>query len=71
MTTSATSQTIVCATCDLWGGPREAMQPYPSLIVSYDCYSKGKCMGGIFSPHEVSCIASCAQWRKWGALKSL
>ena len=69
MSTTLSNQNKMCATCDLWGGPRQAMPPYPSVFITVDSYSKGQCIGGGFNPMQVNSIATCGQWRKWGPLK--
>lgn len=69
MPTTVTNQNKMCATCDLWKGPRQAMLPYPSVFVTIDSNSRGLCMGGIFNYHEVHCTTNCGQWKKWGPLK--
>jgi hypothetical protein len=65
----ASNDNRACVTCDLWGGPRQANAPYPSVIVTFDYFARGKCFGGGFQNTETAARASCGQWKKWGPLK--
>jgi len=68
-TLTVSSSTKLCSTCSLWGGPREAMRPYPAYFVRFDDCSKGLCMGGRFNYAETTCITVCGAWKKWDVLR--
>lgn len=69
MSTTVSNQNRMCVTCDLWGGPRQAMQPYPAVFVTVDPSCKGKCMGGGHNYMDIQSMGTCSKWIKWGVLK--
>jgi len=69
MSTTVSNQHRICATCNLWAGPRIAKLPYPSIFVETDSYAKGECMGGGFRYMQMNAIATCGQYQKWAVLR--
>lgn len=67
--TTVAGTTKLCSTCSRWGGPREAVSPYPAYFVRVEVYSKGLCMGGGFSYAETNYTALCHAWKKWEVLR--
>jgi hypothetical protein len=57
----------VCATCALWGGPRQPGPANRSVSVG-NATDKGQCLGGGLNGANVPASGSCPQWQKWPAL---
>ena len=69
MSTTLSNLNKQCATCDLWGGPRKANLPFPSIFITVESNEKGLRMGGGFNNLQMVTIATCYNLKKWGILK--
>jgi len=57
-----------CATCQLWGGPRQASRFRDRAEYANDD-DKGECIGGGWNRQQKKATNSCSKWEKWSVLK--
>lgn len=59
-----------CATCQHWGGNREA-ESYGNRLIVDSQTAKGKCQfeRGPWRNQAKQASSNCSEWERWGALR--